>query len=559
MPDQYEFSREVRSVVLRLCEDIATPRALTVKLLLQNGEFDQLARLRVDPLHYLDGKAEAYRSDAIVTSFLRKLEDLPTSFDRKGKALENFWLSEKQCYKTNERLSPFLNGALNHPADEGVHQFILAVRKYLYRVLGPVPSLLEGKHGPGATYGDKGQYATIPDKMSSCPTLTSSSVPYLFQWCGTAWASACAASGRHPTFVRGNRFTTVPKDAEKDRGICIEPSVNLFYQLSYGEVIKRRLKRAGIDLRNGQTIHRRVACEASKQGHFATLDLSNASDTVCSNLVKLLLPPDWFEALDMLRSPCTLLGNNWVRLEKFSSMGNGYTFELETLIFLALSVVACNQDRDVPALAGVDIFVYGDDIIVPTECTKNVLAVLRYFGFTPNEEKSFVAGPFRESCGGDYFNGVDVRPFFLKESPSEPQHYIAMANGLYRMGSSDPVHGIDDPRFRRAWFSVLDALPSHIRRIRGPQTLGDTTIHDAERHQRPRWRHSIRYFPVYRPHRHRTVAWAHFRPEVILACALYGTGDGRQRGNPTTASDNRTGVTPRDSVLSFKLGWSPSS
>jgi hypothetical protein len=500
----------VQDAAITLCEGLATPISLSVAILVRYGEWDQLAVKQVEPHHYVS--SEHYWRDAASVSFLRKLEDLPTSFDRKAAAYRSFFECEAQCYSTNERLSPFLYGSYD-TAEEGVHKFILCARKYIRSWLGVCPEILEGRFGPGATYGDKGKLTTVPDKMSSRPTLTAASLGVLFPWASTAWAKACAEDGRSPEFVRGNRFTTVPKDASKFRGIAIEPSLNLFYQLGLGRKIRQRLLSAGINLRDGQDIHRRVACEASIRGHMSTLDLSNASDTVSRNLVKLLLPTKWYEALDSLRSPTTEVDGKRVVLEKFSSMGNGFTFELETLLFAGICAAALESGGHHVYL-GENLLVYGDDIIVPSDCSGIVISALQFFGMTPNKRKSFVEGPFRESCGGDFFRGRDVRPYFLKELPSEPQQIIAMANGIRRMADAVHVaHGRLD-LVRRSWFRVLDALPSSIRRLRGPKDLGDLTIHDDQERWQTRWRHGIRYIRVYRPARFRRVGWEHFKPNV---------------------------------------------
>jgi hypothetical protein len=551
--------REVEQAVLRMCEDFATPISLSVAIRMRYGEWDDLALMQVDPKHYLC--PDRYWRDASAVSILRKCQDLPTTFDRSQVALENFWLSEKECFRANQRLLPFLYGKAFAPEEEGVYSFLLKTRRIVASLLGPCPDLLDGKFGPGATYGDKGRLTTVPDKMSSRPTLTSGAIWSLFPWTGTAWAKACAVAAREPSFVRGNRFTTVPKDCTKDRGIAVEPSINLFYQLAYGQAVKERLGRAGIDLYRAQDIHKRVACEASIRGHFATIDLSNASDTVCKNLVEFLLPTRWFEALSSLRSPFTQLpSGKWVLLEKFSSMGNGYTFELETVIFLAISM-ASMESEDVAPQPGVNVFVFGDDILVPTETATTVLSVLRFLGFTPNRKKSFLSGSFRESCGGDFFDGVDVRPYFLKEFPDEPQKLIAMANGIRAMA----VKGYQTDKnrhslLRRSWFSILDAIPTTIRRLRGPQALGDIVIHDEEERWQIRQRHSIRYIQCYRPATFKVIGWDHWRPDVVLATALYGIGDGTPKHVKCPESRSGLGgVTPRDSVTGYKVSWVPYS
>lgn len=538
----------VEKAVLRLLEDLATPRSLTVAKLYENGEWDQLAMLEIDPMHY--NEPTSYWRDATATSLLRKLTELPTSFDRKAVAEGNFVKTELECLRANRRFYALSESSYDDSLPEKVVNILLTARNIVAEILGPCPDLVEGRFGPGSTFGDKGQLCTIPDKMSSEPTFTSDAWPFLFPWSGTLWAKACASSGRAPKKVRGNRFLTVKKDCKKDRGIAVEPSINLFYQLAYGKVIRNRLRRVGIDLSAGQDKHRQLACVASSEGHLATLDLSNASDTICRNLVKFLLPRQWYEVLDALRSKNTFFKGSWRVLEKFSSMGNGFTFELETLIFLSL--VAALTGR---ASIGVQTFAFGDDLIIPSESSKDVAALLSFCGFAVNWEKSCVDGPFRESCGGDFFDGEAVRPYFLKESPNEPQQLIAMANGLKRTANGDFVR---EHFVYRAWRTILEGLPSEIRSCRGPNDLGDIVIHDDRDRWRTRWRSGVRYIRVYRPAKSRKVSWQNFRSDVVLASAVYGLASGL----PTTSRDGkgipwsgRAGIVPRDPVLGYKTGW----
>lgn len=505
------FPHQVERAILRFFEDLASPVSLKAAILLRHREYDALVQLDVHPRDYSD--PTTYWRDTSAVSLLRKCQGIPTAIDRKVKAEEVFLACEKECLRTNRRLYPYLAPGISEDEVSGVHEVILRAQKFIARLLGPVPVLFEGRHGPGTTFGDTGLKATIPDKMSSRPTMTPDGYLSWFRLGGNAWARALDASGISPSFVPGNRFSTVPKDSTKDRGIASEPSLNMYYQLGIGSILRSRLKRSGINLDLGQDIHRRVACEASIKGHLATLDLSNASDTISRNLVKLLLPPDWYRVLDDLRSKKTLFRKKWFLLEKFSSMGNGFTFELESLIFLGLCV---GVDRFDQLLPGVNLFVYGDDIIIPTDISKDVIAALSFFGLKTNPKKTFVDGPFRESCGGDYFYGVDVRPYFLKEIPNEPQQLIAFANGIRRSSQGAARHRT---MANNCWFSIIDALPTNIRQLRGPEGLGDLLIHDDESRWRFRWRNSIRYFRVYRPARYRKISWSNFRPEVILASA----------------------------------------
>jgi len=537
------LSQQLERIVLAYCEDADTPRSLTVACLLRAREYGQLFKLTVDPLHYLD--AESLFLDTQATEFLRKLQLNVKGINRAKVALDSFWESERQCCRTNVRLDRFVhNGPFEDSSDERMVLFIESVRKIIDQWLGPLPQELSPRHGPGATFEDRGKMSTVPDKMSSRPTITASARQLLPLWERTVWARALMhdnSTKSDPKTLRGNRFTTVPKDANKDRGICIEPSLNVYYQLGVGGAIRRRLANVGIDLDHGQAVHRRIACGASRYGTFATIDLSNASDTVSYNLVKAVMPTRWFDVIDVLRSPMTLVKGKWVKLEKFSSMGNGYTFELETLIFAALAQ-ACADSVGVEISPMTGLWVYGDDIIVPTNVADTLLACLRYFGFTPNPRKTFVSGRFRESCGGDFFDGQPVRAHYVKEEPTEPQHFIALANGIRRLAQSHDPNNARWARLRRAWLRCLDALPSSIRRLRGPSSLGDLVIHDDQWTTRTGsgdqggWELVRAYVPFTQP-----LAWDHWKPWVILASALYGLPS--------------EGVSQRGAVAGYRVKW----
>ncbi len=566
---QASLPSDLERVYIRLLDVLATPLAERCKSLVKSGGWDDLVKIKVDPSAYTS--PEDYFRDVAAVSFIRKCQDVPTTIDRKAVALKGFYDAEQQCRRTNERLAiHFLEGDLDRTNDQiatpegACSRLIAEARKEMRKMLGRVPNDFKGRFGPGATFGDRGQLTTVPDKMTSRPTLTPSAMWWLFPWSSTLWAKACSGDGRQVEFVRGNRFTTVPKDCTKDRGIAVEPSINVFYQLAIGRKIRSALKRnVNIDLTHGQDIHRRVAREASTHGCLATLDLSSASDTVCSNLVKLLLPTDWFELCSSLRSPFTFVEGKWHRLEKFSSMGNGFTFELETAIFLAIILAVRNlrsvrEPLEALVEPGHDVLVYGDDIIIPTDYASDVISALSYCGFQINKEKSFTEGPFRESCGGDYFRGVDVRPFFLKEYPNEPQEWIAVANGIRRMAVGDDGSDLNRCYLRNPWFVAMDSLPAHIRRIRGPEELGDLVIHDECERWQTRKRGALNYIRCYRPARYREIGWAHWKPEVVLAAACYGVG------NPDRTIDSlkdrwfsTKGIIPRNGVTGYKVGWVP--
>jgi hypothetical protein len=251
----------------------------------------------------------------------------------------------------------------------------------------------------------------------------------------------------------------VHKNAKTDRAICTEPPLNGMFQLGLGDYIASRLRTVGIDIRD-QSANQRAALYGSISGASATLDLSSASDTVAVKLVEHLLPEDWFNLLWRLRSAEAEVNGKIVYMEKISSMGNGFTFPLETLIFwaIALSVSEIYAPR-----TRIRTLVYGDDIIVPVDAAVPLIRVLKDLGFTPNPDKSFWDGTFRESCGKDYVLGIDVRPVFV-DGPLTGETAFTIHNYFVRRGD-----------FACANIVELSIHPSI--RLYGPQGYGDGHLH----------------------------------------------------------------------------------
>lgn len=263
-----------------------------------------------------------------------------------------------------------------------------------------------------------------------------------------------------------NKISFVEKDCDEYRTIAVEPLINGYIQKGTDEYFKLCLKRIGIHL-DDQSRNQKLA-ELGSLGisvdPFVTIDLSSASDSICIGLCRSLLPPDWFYFLDQIRSRNYLLRRKTYRYSKFVSMGNGSCFPLESLIFSAICKVACDEH---PSELN-EFSVYGDDIIVRQSVSHRVLYLLDYLGFKPNPKKTFVSGPFRESCGADFFLGIDVRPVSLDYALDSVTSIYKLCN-LFRKIGRESYLG-EAQRF------LSNLIPTELRFVRPYTGQVDTAL-----------------------------------------------------------------------------------
>lgn len=230
--------------------------------------------------------------------------------------------------------------------------------------------------------------------------------------------------------VSGSQLRTVLKNQDTDRVIALEPLGNMVLQLAAGQIVTDALRGIGLDITTQQAKNKQLAKAASIGGKGATLDEKSASDLVGCDLCELLFPEAFVKLLMRIRSPQIELPNGEVvQLNMISTMGNGFTFSLMTLIITALIyAVKCRlgKTRRPMFIDWGDTAVYGDDIIVPADEAETLIHTLECAGFITNREKSFCEGPFRESCGGDYYEGYDVTPFYVKNLRNAADVYVAL-------------------------------------------------------------------------------------------------------------------------------------
>lgn len=464
---EHELNRhaEVAEAILRALD---CPRALAVVILLRHKMWDEIANLRLNPLDFND--PDAFFKAHQATKLLSKAKWLPTSFDKRQVAKDKFVESEELCRLTNVTWGAYRRSKLKLQPD--LEQVIHSARRKIGKVLGD--DLYKWTElcdfGPGADGSTERGMTSAYNKLSTPGCVTFGAYPYLNTFCeltsiGRLFVGNLETGRLNLEMSRGNAVTFVPKSAKTDRPIAVEPRWNIFFQKGMGRYIRNRLKHFGVNL-DYQGLNQALATYSSYTGKYATIDLASASDTVSKEVVLALLPEPWLTVLAAMRSPSYRLDGEWKSYHKWSSMGNGYTFELESLLFWAL----CSSVNE-------DVAIYGDDLVVPTESFETIVRVLEFCGFKVNTEKSFSSGYFRESCGQDAFNGVSVTPIYWKE-PLDDQGTLTLVNQITvlsaRLGSPE----LRAPSLKKVWKALVYQLPKRFQQ-RGPTTIS-TVVHDVE-------------------------------------------------------------------------------
>lgn len=348
---------------------------------------------------------------------LKKL-DVPSSSEKVANKLESFLKIEEELADFDVPLTPSLWRAQNL-LDEFCD--------------GYVPSCDHPKHGPGAVAG--GERANEKWLWSHLYASVHREWPYWdylypvrsvvdgrnhrIQLAANASAYRLLEKVEEPTA----RLLFVPKDSRGPRIISCEPKELMYLQQGVSQALvnyitSHAFTKGHVNF-DDQTVNAEIALRSSADKSFDTIDLSDASDRVSCQLVTFLFPREVSRKWLALRSTATILpSGKKLPLNKFAPMGSALCFPVESLVFWAIAVGAVwEQTRDLP-LALASVYVFGDDIIIASGYTDQVMDVLSHAGLVVNRGKSFIGShPFRESCGIEAMNGFNVTPFRVKKLP----------------------------------------------------------------------------------------------------------------------------------------------
>jgi hypothetical protein len=378
-----------------------------------------------------------------VCLFFKKVE-LPCTPERDRAAVENFLQVEH------------LNKEFAVPSDD--YDFFCKTSDMLWgNMLGDIRlDMLFPRHGPGTT-----AEGILGNSKYSWRTWYERLEPF-FGFLGTAYSVSSFESEEFEkvTFVPVQdelpvKVTLVPKTLKGPRIIAIEPVCMQYTQQAvqsylYDTIETYWLTKGHVNFTD-QSVNQLLALISSSTGQYATIDLSDASDRVLHGLAMEMFRcnRDLSDAIESCRSTKAVLPDGRIisPLYKFASMGSALCFPVESMYFYTICIVASLRWHNLPVTlenifnVSRGVYVYGDDLIVPQDVAGTVLDHLRKYNCKVNDAKTFYTGKFRESCGVDAYDGIDVTPQYLRRLRPENRQqarrllsWIATANLLYLKG-----------------------------------------------------------------------------------------------------------------------------
>lgn len=248
------------------------------------------------------------------------------------------------------------------------------------------------------------------------------------------------------------RVIPVPKTLKGPRIIAIEPVCMQYTQQAVSGYIIPKIEKhyitSGHINFSDQNVNKCLAISSSKDRKLASLDLSSASDRVPLSLVlEMLKSTEISEWILASRSRRAKVLGEVITLSKFASMGSALCFPIEAMYFFTVILSALLDKYKLPVtLRNIykmsrNVYVYGDDLFVPTDEVDFVTETLTSFYCKVNVHKSFWKSNFRESCGMDVYNGHNVTPIYVRRIPpsnkgsvNEIISWVSTSNLFYKRG-----------------------------------------------------------------------------------------------------------------------------
>jgi len=377
--------------------------------------------------------------------------------------------SVKKFTDNQARLQNFLI-----PDDKLVRAIVFGARGYADQILGDFSHLEiceKATFGKKSSVGIPMRYACESARYEAPITGSRDQITWFDKYYGVwnrpahGYAQARAVLLKKPPYreISSLEAVLVDKTWKSLRMIMPNTTIGTLYSGGLGKVIEDRLRSHNYDIRHLQPVHGELARFGSITGSLVTADQSMASDNITVQLIDAILPRPWASALKLGRiSEMSLYGQK-LDSPTFATMGIGFTFPLQTLVFLCILLSIrdeCGLDEHTV------VSVFGDDLIYDERMHEIVSTCFPALGLVLNMDKTYATGNFRESCGFDYYRGIDVRPFHLGRATglsvgkrrAEAYLYVVV-NSLMRRWNAYEVP------------STLKFLLDSIREIRGNEVL----------------------------------------------------------------------------------------
>lgn len=393
------------------------------------------------------GPREYAKYSAIISLF--KKSEVESSDTAEDETLAKFAVANRTCCN---KLKDHFDLSNDRP---DVGYSISYARQLLYQVFtnpenAPTMASIEVKarFGPGASIGLRGRPSAYYFKVGDAAMTASSD--FVRSWYKTSVsfnplceAAEMARQARHGDIELEScgSLSFVPKSYASRRIVVTEPTVNTYFQLGLGGLIEGILsKEFGIDFGVQPGLNAQMAEIGSMDGSYATMDLSQCSDYISLELCRFMFPRNVFDWMKILRTGTVRIGKARQTLGMMSTMGNGFTFPMQTVLLAALvlgvyDTLGIGPNDKIGKTWGV----FGDDIVIKTQAYNLLSLVLARLGLVVNASKSFSEGPFRESCGKDYYLGYNVRGVYLKRYTTD-QDLFSCFNRIAIWGAR---HGLE--------------------------------------------------------------------------------------------------------------------
>lgn len=246
------------------------------------------------------------------------------------------------------------------------------------------------------------------------------------------------AGGKECDFLN---VVSVPKSYKAPRIIAEVSAYGQFHLQGIRRIAEKQFARCKwrnlIHFEN-QGVNQELAFFGSVYNTYATIDLSSASDSISHSLAKQVLPAEWHEAIARYNPRYLRVGNRKIRRWIFQTSGNGTTFFFESIIFLAIALVA----TDIVRLYYSDVkdpSVYGDDMACDSRVYDTLVDLLEMLGFQVNRDKSYTyPSRYRESCGAEFFCGLDTSTYYYPRKPIDltiPEGWQSLISLQHRLKS----------------------------------------------------------------------------------------------------------------------------